>query len=1014
MLIGESPIAAGASERPALRSAVSSTQESRSRGRQRGGAAATAAGPPTGAKTSWIRSASTSSLRRLQRGPPHAHAGPHTPGSNTSGAANPQLLVTRSHISQSPRPKDVEISEMGPLPPSLAPWGGYADMIDHPKQDEQRHGHTHAHVQGAVNGGDYDDYDESLVLDVLPSFEMYNALHRHIPQGNVNPDRHDFPPTYGEAAELQKGRGGSSGSSSRVGIAGDPAGLSRTLLPTTAPTLSMESTINSLRPLSTQHMQIGMPEGTSVGPGNGGSIRGLPARSVSEDMIQDDVNENDNIAIDKLYTLPKKATPINIDIKITKHASLPPQKPEDESILKEYTSGSLLHGYCTIENKGTVPLKFEMFYVTLEAYTSVIDKQRGKRTVKRFLRMVDLSASWSYTNIDLGTGFRMLPGSVDYDNTILGLNNNRILEPGTKYKKFFVFKLPRQLLDVTCKQQHFAHCLLPPSFGIDKYRNNCKYSGIKVNNVLGCGHLGSKGSPILTLDHVDDDLSVNYTVDARIVGKDMKTQMLNIMKEREYNIRFIPFGFHSSSVGERDPSRQLRDIMLLIEERLSALKKVFQRLEKNEPIKNSDINGTELAGTLEEDTVALDTRGILERKMNQLQLQNNNTLTQRTASPFDDIEKSEPREPLVESELNYRLKSKSSSKIGLFSGFRSNSSQTLSSANGSTTGGSTASMEKPRKTDKSGLILVASKIPVNSLPYWSPSLLRKTNKFEKQTRSAQENWERMRNSITEEEKTPLKNLTLNLTCLQSNNSMEHEPPQIQSVTTELVIVTGMSENSVPIRLNASLLMNSDKIHNISEQFRVYLDKIESYAVKFRENRDKLNELYNKNSRITQQRILQFTDFIPSSMYNNVESLSNLKVKVQTLGHVFKKQTDTLRDDYISPTASKTSLQGLGGGGGSGSGSNSGSNTPHLPHVKQPTSAKFAEQIVRQWVKKADAHFEREINVNLEYNTNLVETLVPSFESCLCCRFYCVQVHIKFHHAGSVELKIPVTVRHFEC
>lgn len=33
----------------------------------------------------------------------------------------------------------------------------------------------------------------NMLVDVLPSFEMYNALHRHIPQGNVDPDRHDFP-----------------------------------------------------------------------------------------------------------------------------------------------------------------------------------------------------------------------------------------------------------------------------------------------------------------------------------------------------------------------------------------------------------------------------------------------------------------------------------------------------------------------------------------------------------------------------------------------------------------------------------------------------------------------------------------------------------------------------------------------------------------------------------------------------------------------------------------------------
>lgn len=36
--------------------------------------------------------------------------------------------------------------------------------------------------------------DTHHMIDVLPSFEMYNALHRNIPRGNVNPDQHDLPP----------------------------------------------------------------------------------------------------------------------------------------------------------------------------------------------------------------------------------------------------------------------------------------------------------------------------------------------------------------------------------------------------------------------------------------------------------------------------------------------------------------------------------------------------------------------------------------------------------------------------------------------------------------------------------------------------------------------------------------------------------------------------------------------------------------------------------------------------
>ena len=510
-----------------------------------------------------------------------------------------------------------------------------------------------------------------LVVDVLPSFEMYNALHRHIPQGNVNPDLHDFPPSYREVQDQDDSIARGSESTQTTldnlqppGNNNNGNGTTMTLpfpRPASPGTDFSASALNTLHPLATQHLNIhavrsGSNNSNIISNNSNNSAapsisrsrtplanaavasvrstsrsrsitrsrsrtrtqtqsatRSVSTRRQEEDRIstaaaatednipiQDDLNDKDNIYIDKLYTLPKRSTPVEIDIKITKHFYIPPARPEEESILKEYTTGDVIHGYCIIQNVSSQPLKFEMFYVTLEAYTSTVDKEKNKRTVKRFLRMVDLSASWSYTNIDMANGFKLSPGQIDFDNSVIGLTNSRVLEPGVKYKKFFTFKFPKQLLDVTCKQEHFAHCLLPPSFGIDKYRNNFRYAQIKVNNVLGCGHLGTKGSPILTTDFVGDSLSVNYTIDARIVGKDKVTHKLNIMKEQEYNVRFVPFGFDSSLVGERESSKQVKDMIQLVEDRLSALKLIFKRLKNQEPIKNEDIHGTELSGTLDD------------------------------------------------------------------------------------------------------------------------------------------------------------------------------------------------------------------------------------------------------------------------------------------------------------------------------------------------------------------------------------------------------------------------------
>ena len=749
----------------------------------------------------------------------------------------------------------------------------------------------------------------------------------------------------------------------------------------------MESTINNLRPLTTQVLSLNNNESASSFP----SRTSNNTYHDNETQIEDDLNVNDNIVIDKLYTLPKLSTPIEIIIKITKHVSLPPYRPEEESILKEYTSGDIIHGYCVIENKSNEPIKFEMFYVTLEAYTSVIDKKKGTRTMKRFLRMVDLSASWSYTNIDIASGFRYKCRAKDFDDAILGLNNNRILEPGLKYKKFFVFKFPKQLLDTTCKQEHFSHCLLPPSLGIDKYRDDCKYSGIRVNHILGCGHLGTKGSPILTNDFCDDELSINYTIDTRIVGKDPKTQKLNIMKEHEYNIRFIPFGYHSSLIGERNPETQLKDLEGLIEERLNVLRNIFDRLRRNEPIKNTDIHGTDLVGTID-DSSELDSDEILARKLDQLHIKNRLNYNDHTQSPYEDIKKCERRNDIVESELRYRIKGKASSKIGIFSSFLSSSSSSSAlSASASLTSSinnsegknnsdiidSSRIKEKSinhKHLDKTGMILVGAVIPSRALPYHAPSLLHKTNAFENKSKYAQDNWIKLTSLLTEEEKTGLDKIKINLTCLQSNNCLDHDPPEIQSISTELIIITVKAENSIPIRLSSKLLLDSKELNSMKARFTKYMAQIKTDYENFRKNKIKLNELYNMNRLQSGREVsLNFTNFIPNQLYSNVESLANLQVKIQSHSDIFKKQVEVNK------------LLKKHNNGGSAHG----------------------------WIKKEPFHYEKDIEIPIQYAANLTYTLVPSFESCLCARFYCIRVNIKFHHIGSVSLDVPVIVKNFQ-
>ncbi|CAR29660.1 hypothetical protein ZYGR_0AD03440 [Zygosaccharomyces rouxii] len=823
---------------------------------------------------------------------------------------------------------------------------------------------------------------ENVLVDVLPSFEMYNSLHRHIPQGNINPDCHDFPPCYQEIEAQQN---------SILRNTDQPTEIQAldSQNPQQRPDLrrSSSSGVNNLQAFSTQHLSIQ----------NTQSIL-----QESSEPIEDDFNDSDSINIDKLYSLPKLSTPIEVTIRLTKNPPKPHVRPEEESILKEYTSGDVIHGYCIVENMSSQPLPFEMFYVTLEGYTSLIDRQVGKRTLKRFLRMVDLSASWSYTNIQLSTGVSVVVGDVDYDNCVIGLTNNRILEPGVKYKKFFTFKLPNQLLDVTCKQEQFSHTLLPPTFGVDKFRNHGKYSGIRVNNILGCGHLGVKGSPILTIDMVDENLSINYTVDARIVGKDKRTQKLNLMKEADYNIRVIPFAFCCPIIGKLSTGQQLAQLKRDAEKRITALENVFSRLEANEPIQPRDVNATDIAGTVD-NTSELDQTDLLRCKMDQLQLQRPRYVSSNSDDGGDSKAKFSDRDK-VETQFSYKVRSKSASglKNGIFSGLLGGSSSSSVKKEGT-----------KEKTEKAGLILFQAKIPEYSLPYRPPSLLRKTNRFDNKNSYDQENWLQLLDLVPEEMRRPLDHLDIDLTCIQSNNSKPGEPPEIQSITTELVCITAKTDNSIPIKLNPELLMNQNKLNEVKRNYAAMSKTVSELSKRFEANAAKLNELYNMHDSTLAPRELRFSDFIPSQLQNNLESLANLEAKVVHLHDVFRKQTHTLKD--FAPTQDTISAVPSNG---SASQSNSGSFlsstfSPSSEHSRSSTSLKFVDQIAHEWVKCEPLKYKRTVTVNLEYNDNIRETLVPTFESCLCARFYCIRVNIKFdHHAGTATIDIPVDIKSF--
>lgn len=184
----------------------------------------------------------------------------------------------------------------------------------------------------------------------------------------------------------------------------------------------------------------------------------------------------------------------------------------------EYRQGDFLHGYVRITNISDKPIPFDMFYVVFEGAIIHLKSENGildtttPQTVYKHLSMLDLFASWLYSNIDRlvtdnGNPHDWCEGEHDpVDNTELSINVQREFEPHITYKRFFTFRVPQSLLDDTCDMHNLTkHTEVPPSIGVPR--------NLIPPSVL----LAQKQLQIRDLSFVDT--SLGYSVDARVIGK---------------------------------------------------------------------------------------------------------------------------------------------------------------------------------------------------------------------------------------------------------------------------------------------------------------------------------------------------------------------------------------------------------------------------------------------------------------------------------------------------------------
>lgn len=287
---------------------------------------------------------------------------------------------------------------------------------------------------------------------------------------------------------------------------------------------------------------------------------------------QEDIElHNDNVAVileaygssvvDNIDRVPKESSlPFDIQIFVTKDVPEPYTDNELETRLKHYTLGDLVNGYLIITNTTPHPQTFGLFTVLLEGSIKITEPATGndqpkyhKILMKKFLRMYDLHASYGYIQVPNLAGIEYPPHTPDtHDGTIIALPETRVLQPFTKYKKFFTFRFPSRLLDNVCPGQIDAHIAAPPLFGVDHTGFNNKAAQITVNKVLGYGHLDVRGTPLLTKDFGWDNVSISYTIDAKFIDRKHSAlvplsqydiddpEQYVISKQAQYFLRFVP------------------------------------------------------------------------------------------------------------------------------------------------------------------------------------------------------------------------------------------------------------------------------------------------------------------------------------------------------------------------------------------------------------------------------------------------------------------------------------------
>lgn len=183
---------------------------------------------------------------------------------------------------------------------------------------------------------------------------------------------------------------------------------------------------------------------------------------VDQPLLPAKHNVTNNLLLMKNYTHSEVSLQFAVDIQFIRTIGEigKPNELVDVSSCS-FKLGSTVNGFFTFRNSSDLPIKFDHLYVMLEGTITI------GTTQKKFLEMMDMSASWSFGRIN-----RLLYESNhsndwsninDSDGNRLAIGPVRVIKPRTTYKLYFTFVLPLRLLDTACSSQCTSHCAMPSS-----------------------------------------------------------------------------------------------------------------------------------------------------------------------------------------------------------------------------------------------------------------------------------------------------------------------------------------------------------------------------------------------------------------------------------------------------------------------------------------------------------------------------------------------------------------------